>query len=316
MAALGACSRACEEGRGRGQSWGRRALIRCIAIDLVASQGDIDSDSDRDFPRDIEDAVRDSWSWKGEGGNAVSFDLISLILQAGLIVKLVLLVLLGFSITSITIIVSKWTELRAADQDSEAFLEVYRREGFSQVYDAARHLDRSPLAIVFLTAGEELQGARDRHASDQRREKLRTQLSRSIVWEASAQGRKLERGLSFLATTGSSTPFIGLFGTVVGIIAAFQSIGEAGQASLAVVGPGIAEALVATAVGLVTAIPATIAYNSFGTRIDGVMGMLERFCSQFQEDLDRMLQAQPAHLAHSDRQLEKHADGERAARAE
>ena len=255
----------------------------------------------------------------------MSFDLISLILQAGLIVKLVLLVLLGFSITSITIIVSKWTELRAADEDSEAFLEVYRRDGFSQVYDAARHLDRSPLAVVFLTAGEELQQARDRHASDQRREKLRTQLGRSIVWEASAQGRKLERGMSFLATTGSSTPFIGLFGTVVGIIAAFQRICEAGQASLAVVGPGIAEALVATAVGLVTAIPATIAYNAFGTRIDSVMGMLEHFCTQFQEDLDRMLQVQPAYsLAHSEKNAEKHAekhaerhaDGERAARAE
>lgn len=248
----------------------------------------------------------------GEGGNAVSFDLISLILQAGLIVKLVLLVLLGFSITSITIIVSKWTELRAADEDSEAFLEVYRRDGFSQVYDAARHLDRSPLAVVFLTAGEELQMARDRHASDQRREKLRIQLSRSIVWEAAAQGRKLERGMSFLATTGSSTPFIGLFGTVVGIVAAFQSIGEAGQASLAVVGPGIAEALVATAVGLLTAIPATIAYNAFGARIDGVLGMLERFCGQFQEDLDRMLQVQPAYSLAGDRR----AEGERAARAE
>lgn len=242
----------------------------------------------------------------------MSFDLISLILQAGLIVKLVLLVLLGFSITSITIIVSKWTELRAADEDSEAFLEVYRRDGFSQVYDAARHLDRSPLAVVFLTAGEELQMARDRHASDQRREKLRIQLSRSIVWEAAAQGRKLERGMSFLATTGSSTPFIGLFGTVVGIVAAFQSIGQAGQASLAVVGPGIAEALVATAIGLLTAIPATIAYNAFGTRIDGVLGMLERFCSQFQEDLDRMLQVQPAYSLASD----KRAEGERAARAE
>lgn len=242
-------------------------------------------------------------------GGTVSFDLIDLIMQAGLIVKLVLLVLLGFSIASITIIVNKWTELRSADQDSEAFLEVYRREGFSQVYDAARHLDRSPLAVVFLAAGEELQSARDRNASDQRRERLRTQLSRSIVWEAASQGRKLERGMSFLATTGSSTPFIGLFGTVVGIIAAFQSIGEAGQASLAVVGPGIAEALVATAIGLVTAIPATIAYNAFGSRIDGVMGMLERFCSQFQEDLDRMLQVQPAAGV-------AHAEGGRAARGE
>lgn len=238
----------------------------------------------------------------------MSFDWIDLILQAGLIVKLVLLVLLGFSVTSITIIVNKWSELRNADQDSEAFLEVYRREGFSQVYDAARHLDRSPLAVVFLTAGEELQLARDRHASDQRRDRLRTQLSRSIAWEAAAQGRKLERGMSVLATTGSSTPFIGLFGTVIGIIAAFQRIGEAGQASLAVVGPGIAEALVATAIGLLTAIPASIAYNAYGARIDGVMGMLERFCEQFQEDLDRMLGGQTAEgLAH--------AEGERALRA-
>ncbi len=76
----------------------------------------------------------------------MSFDLISLILQAGLIVKLVLIVLFVFSATSLGIIVTKWWELRAADQDSEAFLEVYQRDGFSEVYDAARHLDRSPLA--------------------------------------------------------------------------------------------------------------------------------------------------------------------------
>ena len=97
--------------------------------------------------------------------------------------------------------------------------------------------------------------------------------------------------MPFLATTGSAAPFIGLFGTVVGIIAAFQSIGEAGQASLAVVGPGIAEALVATAVGLLAAIPATIAYNAFGGRIDGLLAMLERFTNQFEEDVGRMVQA-------------------------
>ncbi len=225
----------------------------------------------------------------------MSFDLISLILQAGLIVKLVLLLLLGFSIASLAIIATKWWELRAADQDSEAFLEVYQREGFREVYDAARHLDRSPLAVVFLTTGEALQNARERNATDAPREKLVTQLERSIAWGASAQARRLERGLPFLATTGSTAPFIGLFGTVIGIIAAFQSIGEAGQASLAVVGPGIAEALVATAVGLLAAIPAMMAYNAFGGRIDGILAMLDRFSEQFQEDLALLVKNQTIH---------------------
>jgi len=222
----------------------------------------------------------------------VSFDLISLVLQAGLIVKLVLLLLLGFSFASLTIIVTKWWELRAADQDSEAFLEVYRRDGFSQVYDAARHLDRSPLAIVFLSTGDELQAARERNASDRRRDAFVKELERSIAWAGASQVRRLERGMPFLATTGSAAPFIGLFGTVVGIIAAFQSIGQAGQASLAVVGPGIAEALVATAVGLLAAIPATIAYNTFAARIDAILAMLERFTSQFEEDLSQMVETQ------------------------
>jgi biopolymer transport protein TolQ len=225
----------------------------------------------------------------------VSFDLISLILQAGLIVKLVLLLLLAFSISSLTIIVTKWWELRAADQDSEAFLEVYQREGFRETYDAARHLDRSPLAVVFLTTGGALQSARERNATDQPRDLLITQLERSIAWGASAQARRLERGLPFLATTGSTAPFIGLFGTVIGIIAAFQSIGEAGQASLAVVGPGIAEALVATAVGLLAAIPAMMAYNAFGGRIDGILATLDRFSNQFEEDLAQLVQNQAIH---------------------
>lgn len=222
----------------------------------------------------------------------MSFDLISLVLEAGLIVKLVLLLLLAFSIASLGIIATKWWELRAADQDSEAFLEVYQREGFSEVYDAARHLDRSPLAVVFLTTGRALQEARDRNATDHTRDALLTQLERSVEWGASAQVRRLERGLPFLATTGSTAPFIGLFGTVIGIIAAFQSIGEAGQASLSVVGPGIAEALVATAVGLLAAIPAMMAYNAFGGRIDGIIAMLDRFSSQFQADLGQLVQTQ------------------------
>lgn len=224
----------------------------------------------------------------------MSFDLISLILQAGLIVKLVLLVLVAFSFSSLTIIVVKSRELRAADQDSEAFLEVYRQETFGEAYDAARHLDRSPLAVVFLTTGTALRESREREADDRSRAQLVRRLERTIEWTATAQVRRLERGMSFLATTGSATPFIGLFGTVIGIIAAFQSIGEAGQASLAVVGPGIAEALVATAVGLFAAIPATIAYNAFGARIDAVLAMLDRFGEQLREDVGRLVQGSGA----------------------
>jgi len=196
----------------------------------------------------------------------MSFDLISLVLQAGLIVKLVLLTLLAFSITSLGIIATKWRELRAADQDSEAFLEVYQRRGFSEAYDAARHLDRSPLAVVFLTTGQALQDARERNATDHTRDQLLRQLARSIEWGAAAQARRLERGLP-----------------------------EAGQASLSVVGPGIAEALVATAVGLLAAIPAMMAYNSFGGRIDGILAMLDRFSTQFQEDLTQLVQTQAIH---------------------
>ncbi len=221
----------------------------------------------------------------------MSFDLISLILQAGLIVKLVLLLLVAFSVISLGIIAAKWRELRAADQDSEAFLEVYQRAGFSETYDAARHLDRSPLAVVFLVTSRALQAARERNATDRSREALLKQLERTIAWTATAEARRLERGMPFLATTGSTAPFIGLFGTVVGIILAFESIGRAGQASLAVVGPGIAEALVATAVGLLAAVPATIAYNAFGSRIDAILANLERFSSQFQEDLADLVQS-------------------------
>jgi biopolymer transport protein TolQ len=242
----------------------------------------------------------------------VSFDLISLILQAGLIVKLVLLVLVGFSIASLTIIVTKGWELRSADQDSEAFLEVYRREGFSHVYDAARHLDRSPLAMVFLATGDEIHRARDHGVSDRRRDGLLRDLQRSVTWAATGQVRRLERGMPFLATTGSSTPFIGLFGTVVGIIAAFQSIGVAGQASLAVVGPGIAEALVATAVGLLAAIPATIAYNTFAARIDAILALLERFNGQFEEDLERLVDT---HVVDSGAGNELRAGGGRSSEA-
>jgi biopolymer transport protein TolQ len=113
-------------------------------------------------------------------------------------------------------------------------------------------------------------------------------LVRHISWIGSREGLRLEGRLSFLATTGSAAPFIGLLGTVIGIINAFQSIGRAGSASLAVVAPGIAEALIATAVGLFAAIPATIFYNHFVGIMRGITASIDLFASEYEGDLRRL----------------------------
>ena len=222
------------------------------------------------------------------GASVLISELIDLVLQAGLIVQLVLLILLASSIGSWAIILSKWRELRNAGQDSEAFLEVYHRETLEASVEAARHLEGSPLSRVFLSACNEMsrvtQGQEEvdlgRLEVGQRRS-----LRKAILWAADRERIRLEKGLSFLGTVGSSAPFVGLFGTVVGIITTFQSIGRAGTASLAVVGPGMAEALVATGVGLLAAIPASIAYNAFATRLDGMDSSLGLYSQELIEDL-------------------------------
>jgi biopolymer transport protein TolQ len=219
-------------------------------------------------------------------------DPLALIWQASWVVQLVLLLLAGFSILSWAVIVFKWRELRRATQDSEAFLEVYHEGSLDRAYAAARQLDGSPLAAIFL-AGYAEAGRISRYAEKPVARGLEEtqlrRLSREIEWTASRQGLRLERGLSLLATAGSASPFIGLFGTVMGIINAFHNIGQAGTASLAVVAPGIAEALIATAVGLFAAIPATIAYNFFvGTQLRSLTTAIELFGAQFQDDLRRV----------------------------
>jgi biopolymer transport protein TolQ len=225
------------------------------------------------------------------GGRLAGLQALDLVLQAGWLVQLVLVLLLGFSVLSWALIYTKWRELRRAGQDSEAFLEVYRDGSFDAAYEAARAYDRSPLAAVFVAGYAEIHrmakhaGTRaGRELSDNQ---LRT-LSRHVAWAASQEALRLERGLSFLATTGSSTPFIGLFGTVVGIINAFEGIGRSGTASLAVVAPGIAEALIATAVGLLAAIPATIFYNYFLGELRQVTAALDLFVADLDSDFRRL----------------------------
>ncbi len=221
------------------------------------------------------------------GGRLASIDALGLVFQAGLVVQLVLLVLLTLSVVSWTIIVYKWRELRRAGKDSETFLEVYQEGSLDAAYTRARELNRSPLAGIYATAYAELTRMLRFAGKGALEEKHLQALARHIGWAGSREGLRLERGLNFLATTGSAAPFIGLFGTVIGIINAFHDIGQAGTASLAVVAPGIAEALIATAFGLFAAIPASVFYNYFVGELRGLTAAIDLFTADCEDDLRR-----------------------------
>jgi len=177
---------------------------------------------------------------------------LQLVLQAGIVVKIVLLILLFFSIVSWAIIIFKQRYFSKANRESEQFLRAYRSNRDPKaLFKATKGLTLSPIANVFKSVYSD-EGHRDR-----------SEVKRLLRRYETLESVKLEKYLNFLATTGSTTPFIGLFGTVWGIMNSFHGIGAAGSASLAVVAPGIAEALIATAVGLAAAIPAVIAYNYY-----------------------------------------------------
>jgi biopolymer transport protein TolQ len=200
--------------------------------------------------------------------------ILALVWNSGPIAKVVLTILLVFSIASWALIVEKAWQLRRVRRQTVEFLRAFR-EGRrpSVVQNAARKLRESPLAQLFTAAYQEMSGiaeAPDRMLDDaddglspERLEAVNRALRRAAAHEVA----QLERYLPFLATTASATPFIGLFGTVWGVIAAFHGIGQQGSASLAVVAPGISEALIATAAGLGAAIPAVIGYNYFVNRV-------------------------------------------------
>ncbi|MBI1734069.1 MAG: protein TolQ [Candidatus Rokubacteria bacterium] len=198
---------------------------------------------------------------------------VDLVLNAGPVAKFVLLVLLAFSVVSWALIVEKWWHFRRVRRQTESFVKVFR-EGRrpSVVQGATKKYRESPLATMYAAAYQEFGGVSDMvdrviiDDDDFGRDRLEA-VHRAMRRTASMEIAKLERYLTFLATTASATPFIGLFGTVWGIMAAFHGIGTQGSASLAVVAPGISEALIATAAGLAAAIPAVISYNFFVSRV-------------------------------------------------
>jgi len=212
---------------------------------------------------------------------------VAIILGAGIVVKLVLLLLLSFSVVSWGIILFKFFQVQRAKGESERFMDFFWK---SKRFDAiASQVDRfahSPLTVLFNEGYSELKKVVDTDSKSDG-SALSTDLggvenvSRALRRATNSEITRLEKYLTFLATTGSTSPFIGLFGTVWGIMTAFEGIGKTGSASLAVVAPGIAEALIATAIGLVAAIPAVMAYNHFQHKIRVLINEMDSFTTEF-----------------------------------
>lgn len=190
----------------------------------------------------------------------------------------VMIILLLVSILSLTIIFSKWKELRAGRDANRNFLRNFRQSQSIQGAVAASEQNRTaPLVSVFAFGYNEL----DRQVRTRGTLINRAALERSLQLGISEEMARLERNMNWLATVATITPFIGLFGTVWGIIDSFNALGTAGSASLRAVAPGIADALVATALGLTAAIPAAVAYNYFGHVLKELGARMEDFALEF-----------------------------------
>jgi len=213
-----------------------------------------------------------------------------LVAESGAVAQIVLLALLAFSVLSWAVIIERFRSLRRAEAESDQLLrEMHARHRLSEMGERAARLPMSPLTPIFQAGFRELiaavnegiGGPRSGVSPDDSRDRILARVRRRLEEVASAQADGLDRNLGLLATTGSVTPFIGLFGTVWGIMDAFQGIGIAGSASLAAVAPGISEALVTTAAGLAAAIPAVVGYNLLLARARRLGGRIERFVPHF-----------------------------------
>jgi biopolymer transport protein TolQ len=203
-----------------------------------------------------------------QNSDPFSAGVLELVWNAGPVAKFVLAVLALFSVVSWALIVEKWWQLRRVRSQTLGFLKIFREGRRSSSLHAVAKKNRdSPLAQIYAAAYQEAAEGDDPDDGDDVIGERLNAAQRAMRRTAGLEIAQLERYLPFLATTASATPFIGLFGTVWGVMSAFHGIGSQGSASLAVVAPGISEALIATAAGLAAAIPAVIAYNYFVNRV-------------------------------------------------
>jgi biopolymer transport protein TolQ len=211
----------------------------------------------------------------------VGEEIVNLIAQSGPVAKTILVLLLAFSVLSWAVILSKYSSLRRARVQSGRFVRAFRKANRLQDVSAvAEQFKPSPLVAVFEGGFEELrrQGGTARNV---------TAIQRAMQIGSSEELTRLESRLNFLATTGAVAPFVGLFGTVWGIIDAFHGLGTAGAATLRAVAPGVSEALITTAFGLFAAIPAVIAYNHFTYQMREFGARMDDFSLEFLNVVER-----------------------------
>ena len=208
------------------------------------------------------------------------FTLLSLFIRADIVVKLVILILFAASILSWTIIIQKIRLFKSLKKFSQSFEdEFWSGRSIKEISRQVAEIDDSPVKYVFLEAVDEIEKSNQGTKKDV--DSLSFRIERTMDAAIDYQNEKLSEYFSYLATIGSTTPFIGLFGTVWGIMNSFQSIAISRNTSLAIVAPGIAEALFATALGLLAAIPAVVAYNKFNNDSKQYSQKLENFSKRF-----------------------------------
>ena len=221
--------------------------------------------------------------------------IIELFLKAGPMAKVVFFVLAVMSVGSWAIMISKFLQYRKAELHGEQFLEIFRRsKRFSEVNAAAGRLSGTPMVGLFQAGYAEIdaqvkaaQEAGQSTTGAAFRVKSLEGVERSLRRAIGVESGVLRRGTAFLATTAAASPFIGLFGTVWGIMVAFSEIGASGNTSLTTVAPGIAEALINTAAGLAAAIPAVVGYNFFGAQLREVRNQMQDFVLEFMNLTER-----------------------------
>ncbi len=221
----------------------------------------------------------------GAGGLSV----VDLLLGTGPVVKAVLLALAGFSIASWGIILYKLVHISRARRESERFITIFwESKNLAAIHTASVGLKQSPVAQVFRAGYQELlQLTRAKRQAVGAEGGFSTDLggvenvTRAMKRQSNVELVKLEKGIPFLATTASTSPFVGLFGTVSGVMTAFMGLSAAHTSNIQAVAPGIAEALITTAFGIVVAVPAQVYYNDFATRVRELATEMDNFTSEF-----------------------------------